>query len=78
MTIEAWQLAFDRARQAVGEADASFQLADQEFARLRAERPSETVLDADHQKWMAAKQTLDKANADWTVIARLAPTVAAR
>ncbi len=36
MTIEAWQVAFDRARKAVGEADEKFQIADQEFAKLVA------------------------------------------
>ena len=77
MTIEAWQVAFDRAREAVGEADERFQVADQAFAKLRAGNPSEAVLEADHQKWMAAKEALDKANADWTVIARIAPTTAA-
>ena len=74
MTIEAWQVAFDRAREAVGEADERFQLADQEFAKLRAENPSDAVLEADHRNWMAAKEALDKASADWTVIARIAPT----
>ena len=78
MTIEAWQVAFDRAREAVGQADKKFQLADQEFAKQRAENPSDAVLEADHQKWMAAKDVLDKANADWTVIARIAPTVASK
>ena len=77
MTIEAWQVAFDRAREAVGEADERFQIADQEFATLRAENPTDAVLEADHQKWMAAKNALDRANADWTVIARIAPTTAA-
>ncbi len=77
MTIEAWQVAFDRAREAVGEADERFQLTDQEFAKQRAESPSEAVLEVDHQKWMAAKEALDKANADWTVIARIAPTTSA-
>lgn len=77
MTIEAWQAAFDRAREAVGEADERFQVADQEFATLRAENPTGAVLEADHQKWMAAKNALDRANADWTVIARNAPTAAA-
>ena len=78
MTIEAWQVAFDRAREAVGEADERFQVADQEFATLRAENPTEAVLEADHQKWMEAKNALDRANADWTVIARIAPTTAAK
>lgn len=73
MTIEEWQVAFDRARQAVGEADERFQVADQEFAKLRAEKPTDAVLEADHQKWMAAKEALDKHTAAWTVIARLAP-----
>lgn len=74
MTIEAWQVAFDRAREAVGTADERFQLADQEFAKLRAENPSDAILETDHQKWMAAKEAFDKASADWTVIARIAPT----
>lgn len=78
MTIEAWQVAFDRAREAVSEADERFQRADQEFATLRAENPSDAVLEADHQKWMVAKEALDKANADWTVIARIAPTTASK
>ena len=77
MSIEAWQLAFDRAREVVGEADERFQLADQEFAKMRAENSSDAILEADHQKWMAAKEALDKANADWTVIARIAPTTPA-
>ncbi len=78
MTIEAWQVAFDRAREAVGEADERFQRADQEFARLRADNPSDAVVQADHEKWMAAKDALDKANAAWTVIARIAPTTPSR
>ena len=78
MTIETWQVAFDRARKLVSDADERFQIADQEFAKLRAENPSESVLEADHQKWMAAKAALDKANADWTVIARIAPTTASK
>lgn len=76
MTIEAWHVAFDRAREAVGQADERFQLADEEFARQKAENPSEAVLEADHQKWMVAKDELDRANAAWTVIARIAPTTA--
>ena len=78
MTIEAWQVAFDRAREAVDQADELFQLVDQEFAKLRAESTTEAVLEADHQKWMAAKQALDKANTDWNVIARIAPTTSAK
>lgn len=77
MTIEAWQVAFDRAREAVGEADERFQLADQEFAKLRAANSSDAILEVDHQKWMVAKEALDKASAAWTVIARIAPTTAA-
>ncbi len=78
MSIEAWQVAFDRAREAVGDADERFQRADQEFAQMRAANTSETILEADHQKWMAAKEALDAANANWTVVARLAPTTAAK
>lgn len=78
MSIEAWQVAFDCAREAVGEADERFRLADQEFARLRAANPSDSVLRADHEKWMAAKEALDNASAAWTVIARIAPTTASR
>ena len=70
-------MAFDRAREAVGEADERFQLADKEFAKMRAENSLDAILEADHQKWMAAKEALDKANADWTVIARIAPTTQA-
>ncbi len=77
MSIEAWQVAFDRAREAVGQAVGRFQLADEEFAKLRAANSSDAILQADHQKWMAAKEALDKANADWAVIARLAPITAA-
>ena len=78
MTVEAWQVAFDRAREAVGQADERFQLVDQEFAKLRAESPTEAVLEVDHQKWIAAKEALDKANADWNVIARIAPTTTSK
>ncbi len=78
MSIEQWQVAFDRARESVGAADEQFQLADQEFARQRSTHPSDAILQADHEKWMTAKLALDKANAAWTVIARIAPTTAAR
>ena len=77
MTIEAWQVAFDRARAVVGKADERFQLADQEFAKLVAANTSDSILQADHKKWLAAKDALDTANADWSVIARIAPVTAA-
>ena len=73
MSIEAWQVAFDRAREAVGAADERFQAVDREWVRVRAEHASQPILQADHERWLAAKEALDKANADWTVIARLAP-----
>lgn len=73
MSIEDWQVAFDRAREAVGKADERFQRADQEFAKIVAVNKSESIVQADHLKWMSAKEALDSANADWTVIARLAP-----
>lgn len=50
MTIVVWQVAFDRAREAVGQADGRFQLADQEFAKQRSANPSALVSKADHQK----------------------------
>ncbi len=73
MSIEAWQVAFDRAREAVGAADERFQAADQELSRQMAENASQPILQADHERWLAAKDILDKANVEWTVIARLAP-----
>ncbi len=73
MSIEAWQMEFDRAREAVGVADEKFQAIDQEFSRQMAQNGSQPILQADHERWLEAKDAFDKANADWTVIARLAP-----
>jgi hypothetical protein len=73
MSIEAWQVAFDRARETVGAADERFQAADQVLARQMAENAAQPVLQEDHERWLAAKDALDKANAGWTVIARVAP-----
>ena len=73
MSIESWQVAFDSAREAVGVADERFQAVDRELSRQRAENASQPILQSDHERWLLAKDALDKANADWTVIARLAP-----
>lgn len=73
MSIEAWQVEFDRAREAVGAADERFQAVDQEFSRQMAQNASQPILQEDHERWLAAKDAFDKANAEWTVIARLAP-----
>ncbi len=73
MSIEAWQVEFERARAAVGTADEQFQVADQELSRQMAMNPAQPIVKAAHERWLAAKDALDQANADWTVIARVAP-----
>jgi cellulase/cellobiase CelA1 len=73
MSIEAWQVDFDRARAAVGSADERFQAVDQELSRQLTNSAAQPIQQADHERWLAAKEALDKANAEWTVIARLAP-----
>ena len=73
MSIEAWQVAFERAREAVSAADEKFQAVDQELSRQMAQNASQPIPQADHERWLAAKDAFDKANADWTVIARIAP-----
>ena len=73
MSMETWQVEFDRAREAVGFADEQFQAVDQKLSLQRAQNPLQPILQADHERWLAAKDAFDKANADWTVIARLAP-----
>ena len=73
MSMESWQVAFEDARAAVGEADERFQAADLLFSRRLAEKASRPIEQVDHDRWVAAKDALDQAHAAWTVIARTAP-----
>lgn len=49
MLNEAWQVAFDRAREAVGAADERFQVVDRELSRQMARNASQPILQADHE-----------------------------
>ena len=60
MTIEARQVASDRAREAVGAAGERFQAADQELSRRMAENASQSILQAVHERWLGAKDIVDK------------------
>ena len=73
MSIEAWQVAFEIARGAVGAADEEFQAADIELSLQMTANAAQPLIQADHEQWVAAKEALDKANTEWTVIARIAP-----
>jgi hypothetical protein len=73
MSMETWQVEFEQAREAVGDADDRFQAADREFSRRMAENATKPVTPADHDRWMAAKEALDQTHAAWTDVARTAP-----
>ena len=77
MSMESWQVAFENARAAVGDADERFQAADAEFSRRLAEQATHPIEQVDHDRWIAAKDALDQAHAAWSVIARTAPVAPA-